>query len=86
MSLDVKPSLTQDATLDRLLEELGEECRTTLNLLKKLRQPLSEGDRTEVLAELAAATIHLHAHCDEALQEEIWEVCDRLPDSEPTEE
>lgn len=78
MSQDGKPSRIQDATLDRLLEELGKECRTTLNLLEKLRQPLSERDRTEVLAELAAATIHLHAHCDEALQEEIWDVCDRL--------
>jgi len=35
-----------DATIDRLLAELGEECRTTLNLLEKLRQPISEVDRT----------------------------------------
>lgn len=63
-----------DATLDRLLEELGEECQMTLSLLAQFQQSKSEGDRASILAELLAFAIHLNAHCDEA----FLEACDRL--------
>lgn len=45
-------------TLDRLLEELAEDCQVTLDLLNQLRSPLSAHDRATIIAELVATTIH----------------------------
>ncbi len=50
--------LSQDMTLDRLLEELAEDCQVTLDLLNQLRSPLSAHDRATIIAELVATTIH----------------------------
>jgi hypothetical protein len=48
---------------------LGEECSNVLGLLYQLQLPnLSPDQKSDVLAELLAASIHLHSHCDEDFQ------------------
>jgi hypothetical protein len=49
--------------LDFLLEELGEECQRTLELVNRLKhKPNGKAGRGEILAELSASIVHLHAH------------------------
>lgn len=59
--------------LEGELAELGEECARVLLLLQRLaRARLSRQDRSEILGELSAAVLHLHAHTkglDEAIDE-----------------
>lgn len=78
--------LSQDSTLNRLLEELAEDCQVTLDLLNQLRSPLSPDDRATIIAELVATTIHLHSHCDDSLQDRLWQEGDRLPDVDASED
>lgn len=50
-------------TLDMLLDERAEECERTVKLRAKLRTRHNENSRrSDVLAELSAALLHLHIH------------------------
>ena len=61
-----KPRTTRvalDETLSALLEELGEECQNALELLAQLRITHPSTEQLEdILAELTASVVHLHAH------------------------
>jgi len=63
-----KPKTTEialDEPLSTLFEELGEECQNTLKLLAQLRMShLSTQQIEDILAELTASVVHLHAHTD----------------------
>lgn len=49
--------------LDSLLEELSEECRHTTDLIAKLHARRSgKTKRSDILSELCASIVHLHAH------------------------
>lgn len=49
--------------LDGLLEELSEECRHTTDLIAKLHARRSgKTKRSDILSELCASIVHLHAH------------------------
>ena len=66
--------------LDTLLDELGEECRRTLDLLAKLHGKRNgKVRRTDILAELSASILHLHLHT-KGLPDLIDEVFDREAD------
>jgi hypothetical protein len=68
-----------NATLQTLLQELGDECGRVLELLHQLQMPNLQADqKANVLAEILASAIHLHTHCDEALQDAIVDEMDRL--------
>jgi hypothetical protein len=69
MQLGERPIAITDRTLTVLINELGEECSNVLGLLYQLQLPsLSPNQKSDVLAELLAASIHLHSHCDEDFQ------------------
>jgi len=54
-----------DQTLTTLLEELGEESQDILKLLAQLKMSyLSTEQIEDILAELTASVVHLHAHTD----------------------
>jgi hypothetical protein len=54
-----------DEALSTLLEELGEECQNTLKLLTQLKTTYPDTEQIEdILAELTASVVHLHAHTD----------------------
>jgi hypothetical protein len=68
-------------TLQTLMVELGDECQMMLALLNQLQLPnLSAEQRSNILAELLASSIHLHTHCDEDFQNLIAEELEALPD------
>ncbi len=57
--------ITLDEALSTLLEELGEECQNTLKLLTQLKITYPGTEQIEdILAELTASVVHLHAHTD----------------------
>lgn len=67
-------------TLNVLLDELGEECQRTLDLLGKLRgNRNSRIKRSDVLVELNASIVHLHAHT-KGLPDLIYDEFDREED------
>jgi hypothetical protein len=69
MQLGERPIAITDRTLTVLINELGEECSNVLGLLYQLQLPnLSPDQKSDVLAELLAASVHLHSHCDEDFQ------------------
>jgi hypothetical protein len=69
MQLGERPIAITDRTLTVLINELGEECSNVVGLLYQLQLPsLSPDQKSDVLAELLAASIHLHSHCDEDFQ------------------
>ena len=48
-----------------LLHELHEECETVARLIRRLDAPSrSARERDEILGELSAAVLHLHAHTE----------------------
>lgn len=50
-------------TTDILLAELREECERVAGLIRRLEEnPASERVRDEILGDLSAAVLHLHAH------------------------
>jgi len=54
-----------DQTLTILLEELGKESQDILKLLAQLKLSyLSTEQIEDILAELTASVVHLHAHTD----------------------
>ena len=67
-------------TLNRLLEELEEECQTTLNLLGKLKGKRNgKIKRGDVLVDLNTSIMHLHAHT-KGLPDLIYDEFDREED------
>jgi hypothetical protein len=69
MQLGERPIAITDRTLTVLINELSEECSNVLGLLYQLQLPnLSPDQKSDILAELLAAAIHLHSHCDEDFQ------------------
>jgi len=50
-------------TTNVLLAELREECERVAGLIRRLEEhPASERVRDEILGDLSAAVLHLHAH------------------------
>ena len=48
-----------------LLRELRDECERVISLIHRLEvASLSEKDRDDVLGDLSAAVLHLHAHTE----------------------
>lgn len=77
-----RPLTIANPTLNTLMLELGNECQTVLALLNQLQLPnLSSDQQTTILADLLAASIHLHTHCGEEFQTLIAEELEALPDS-----
>jgi hypothetical protein len=60
-----KRKMVLDQTLTILLEELGKESQDILKLLAQLKLSYLSTERIEdILAELTASVVHLHAHTD----------------------
>ncbi|MEO1144875.1 MAG: hypothetical protein AAFY26_04640 [Cyanobacteria bacterium J06638_22] len=79
MQLGSRSLAIQDETLRVLIRELGDECSRVLELIHQLQLPgLQDSQKVEILAELAASTLHLHAHCDEALQNSLADELEQL--------
>ncbi len=80
---DDRPITLSNSTLTTLINELGEECSHVLQLIVQLQLPTLHPDqKADILAELLAATVHLHSHCDEDLQEMITDELETLPDED----
>jgi hypothetical protein len=55
--------IQQTDPVDAELAELGEECARVLLLLQRLAKARTLGrDSSEILGELSATVLHLHAH------------------------
>ena len=77
------PRLVSDRTLNTLILELGSECQTVMALISQLQLPnLNPNQQASVLADLLAATIHLHSQCDNDLQTSIADHLETLPDDD----
>ncbi|NEP40934.1 MAG: hypothetical protein F6K35_17560 [Okeania sp. SIO2H7] len=76
-------SLT-NSTLDKLMEEWKSECEHVLILMEKFKKisPADAAKKVDVLADLLAASIHLHSHCDDDFQDLIAEEMENLPDED----
>ena len=76
-------SLT-NSTLDKLMEEWKSECEHVLILMEKFKNisPADAAKKVDVLADLLAASIHLHSHCDDDFQDLIAEEMENLPDED----
>ena len=75
--------LTNNATLNQLITELGSECENIITLIDQLQSPhLSSEQKAEVFAELLAATTHLNSHCGEDFQTMIADEMETLPDDD----
>jgi hypothetical protein len=63
-----------------LIAELGTECAQVQALINQLQLPsLTANQQAEILAELLAAAVHLHTHCDEDFQTLIANEIENLP-------
>jgi hypothetical protein len=83
MQLSDRPITIANPTLNTLITELGAECCNVSTLINQLQLPhLTVAQQTEILAELLAATVHLHTHCDEELQDLIADEMENLPDEQ----
>lgn len=83
MHVNDRPLAIANTTLNTLVAELGDECRNVTSLINQLQIPdLTPDQQNSILADLLAATIHLHAHCDEAFQNRIAEQMEALPDGD----
>ncbi|MBH8573494.1 hypothetical protein I8752_10790 [Nostocaceae cyanobacterium CENA369] len=72
-----------NSTLSNLITELGIECGRVQALINQLLLPsLTTNQQAEILAELLAAAVHLHTHCDEDFQMLIADELEKLPDDE----
>ena len=72
-----------NSTLSTLITELGTECLKVQALVNQLQLPsLTANQQAEILAELLAAAVHLHNHCDEDFQMLITEEMENLPDDQ----
>lgn len=69
-----------NSTLNTLIAELGTECAQVQALINQLQLPsLTANQQLEILAELLAAAVHLHSHCDEDFQTLIADEMENLP-------
>lgn len=69
-----------NSTLNILIAELGTECAQVQALINQLQLPsLTANQQAEILAELLAAAVHLHTHCDEDFQTLIANEMENLP-------
>jgi len=72
-----------NSTLSTLITELGTECLKVQALVNQLQLPsLTANQQAEILAQLLAAAVHLHNHCDEDFQMLITEEMENLPDDQ----
>ncbi|MEC4814940.1 MAG: hypothetical protein SAK29_16915 [Scytonema sp. PMC 1069.18] len=83
MQISPHPIFITDSTLSKLITELGTECLKVQAIINQLQLPsLTSNQKAEILAELLAAAVHLHAHCDEDFQTLIANEMENLPDDE----
>ena len=83
MQISDRPLAVTNSTLNTLIAELGTECLKVQALVNQLQLPsLTANQQAEILAELLAAAVHLHNHCDEDFQTLITEEMENLPDDE----
>ncbi|QHV01388.1 hypothetical protein NON20_23450 [Synechocystis sp. B12] len=69
----------QTSTLDTLMIGLRNDCQNTVILINQLlSSELTEHQKGDVLAEILVAAIHLQSHCDEDLQNIIFEKLENL--------
>ncbi|MBC6430153.1 hypothetical protein FM036_04580 [Nostoc sp. HG1] len=78
-----RPLAVTNLTLSILIAELNKECVNIQALVNQLQLPsLTVNQQAEILAELLAAAVHLHNHCDEDFQTLIIEEMENLPDDQ----
>ncbi|MEH2267258.1 MAG: hypothetical protein V7K68_02300 [Nostoc sp.] len=83
MQISDRPLSVTNSTLSTLIAELGTECLKVQALVKQLQlTSLTANQQAEIQAELLAAAVHLHNHCDEDFQTLISEEMANLPDDE----
>ncbi|MBD2560291.1 MULTISPECIES: hypothetical protein [Nostoc] len=83
MQISDRPLAVTNSTLSILIAELGIECLKVQVLVNQLQLPsLTVNQQAEILAELLAAAVHLHNHCDKDFQTLIIEEMENLPDDE----
>lgn len=84
MQIKYRSFSLSNSTLETLIGEWESECENVLNLMENLKNssPLAAAEKVDILAELLAASIHLHSHCDEDFQSLIAEEMESLPDEE----
>jgi hypothetical protein len=81
MQISDRYELVTNSTLNTLIAELGTECAQVQALINQLQLPsLTANQKVEILAELLAAAVHLHTHCDEDFQTLIANEIENLPD------
>lgn len=80
MQISSSTLLLTNSTLNILIAELGTECAQVQALINQLQLPsLTANQQAEILAELLAAAVHLHTHCDEDFQTLIANEMENLP-------
>jgi late competence protein required for DNA uptake (superfamily II DNA/RNA helicase) len=83
MQISDRPLAVTNSTLSTLIAELSTECLKVQALVNQLQLPsLTVNQQAEILAELLAATVHLHNHCDEDFQTLIIEEMENFPSDE----
>jgi len=83
MQISDRSLAVTNSTLSILIAELGTECLKVQALVNQLQlTSLTANQQAEILAELLAATVHLHNHCDEDFQILIAEEIENLPDED----
>ena len=83
MQISARPIPATNPTLSTLITELGKECSQVVALINQLQLAhLQPQQQAEILAELLAATVHLHAHCDYEFQSLIIAEMEELPDDD----
>jgi hypothetical protein len=83
MKITERPIAIDNQTLNTLTRELGSECQRVVTLLNQLQlDNLNASQQATILAELLAATIHLHSHCGDDFQNLIADALEALPDDD----
>lgn len=82
-----RPLAIGNPTLNTLIVELGSECQTVLALLNQLQLTTpNPTQQANILADLLAASIHLHMHCGDNFQTLIADELEALPDTDEPDE
>lgn len=83
MQISDRPTPITNSTLSTLIAELGAECLKVQALINQLQLPsLNANQQANILAELLAATVHLHTHCCEDFQTLITDEMELLDDED----
>jgi hypothetical protein len=78
-----RPLAVTNSTPSILIAELSTAYLKIQALVNQLQLPsLTVNQQSEILAELLAAAVHLHNHCDEDFQTLIIEEMENLPDDQ----